>query len=477
MGEPGLSLEEILTTRRFEYEEAWKKNAYRRLTTSEKALNIFMDTVKPPRAATLIDWGCGTGRAGLRAWKQALDVTLVDFAENCLDDDVRDSLSESLTFIRHDIQKPIDLRSDYGLCVDTIEHIEEEDLGQALENILSASNEVFFHIFTGEDDFGFGKFRKTLRPYTWWLQRFANLGLLVLHSQEFADSCLFHVSGFRTFWWTRGGVNNEEEVIHEQLRENAKWSVQQLEPQGKGEGTLRPGEESPPVLFLAGGPSLNDFTDEIREKRAQGYPLITVNNTFNWALDHGLTPSLQFMIDSRAFNKRFVERHAEAESCKFAIASQCHPSVFEMLPKDRTYMWHVSLEDSDLEVLNDTYGPMYEGWWPVPGGCAVTLRALCALQMIGFRRVELYGFDSCLADDTHHAYEQPENDGDDIIEVRIAKGTEHDRSFKCYPFMARQMKEFDVLVNSYLKDMDLIVHGDGLIAHMVKTSAAYSAQE
>ena len=295
--------------------------------------------------------------------------------------------------------------------------------------------------------------------------------LTVLHSNEFQNHCLFHVSGHKNFWWTRGGVNTSQDVIHKQIRENVKWGVQQLGPKAKGEADLRPGVENPKVIFLAGGPSINDHVEEIKAKRAMGYPLITVNNSFNWALDHGMEPSMQFMIDAREFNNRFVARHEEAPHCKFAIASQCHPTVFEMLPKDRTYMWHISLEDKDIEVINETYGKMYEDWFPTPGGCSVTLRAMCALQTIGFRKIEMYGFDSCVMDDEHHGYRQDENDTENAINVRVAKGTTHEREFRCHPFMAVQAREFQTLTKLYFQDLDLIVHGDGLIAHLIKTGA------
>jgi hypothetical protein len=471
------SIEDIIGNKeRFKYEEAWKHDDYRKISPGEMCLPIFMDTCKPQRNAKFVDWGAGTGRAGHQAWKQGLDVTLVDFVDGCLDKAVRDDLCDSLSFIKHDLAKPIDVRCDFGYCCDVLEHIPESDLDKVLKTIVTNSGEVFFNISTVEDHFGdaldIGPLHVTVHPYAWWLKKFAEMELVVLHSNEFPNHCLFHVSGHRNFWWTRGGVNTPQDVIHGQIRENAKWEIEQLRPHGKGEAKLRPDDEEPSVILLAGGPSLSEFEDEIRDKRDKGHPLITVNNTFNWALDRGLIPSLQFMIDAREFNNRFVERHAEADTCKFVIASQCHPSVFEMLPKDRTSMWHISLEDEDIDVIKDVYGEMYKDWFPVPGGCSVTLRALCALQMIGFRKVELYGFDSSLKEDEHHAYEQTENDGEKIVDVRVAKGTKHERTFKCHPFMAVQAREFQKLTSIYFQNMDLIVHGDGLIAHLIKTGAS-----
>jgi hypothetical protein len=133
-------------------------------------------------------------------------------------------------------------------------------------------------------------------------------------------------------------------------------------------------------------------------------------------------------------------------------------------------MWHVSLEDDDIAVIKETYGEMYKDWFPIPGGCSVTLRAICALQMMGFRKIHVYGFDSCILED-HHAYEQEENDKAQLVDIRVGKGTKHEKTFKTQDWMAVQAKEFTKLSDHYLKEMDLIIYGDGLISYIVKTGA------
>ena len=450
---------------RFKYEAAWKHDDYRKVAPGEMCLPIFMDTVKPPRNATFIDFGAGTGRAGHKAWQQGLDVTLVDFIDHCLDDNVRDDLCDTLKFVNHDLTKPIDLRGDYGYCADVMEHVPESDVDAVLRNMLTNCREVFFNISTVEDHFGdeleMGPLHVTVRPYSWWLNKFAEFECIVLHSNEFQHHCLFHVSAHRNFWWTRGGVNTPQEKIHENIRENAKWGVMQAQPHEA---------QDTEIMLLAGGPSLNDFTDEIIQKHKDGMPVITVNGTYQWAQEHGIHNVNQFMLDAREFNKRFCE--PPRDDCYYFIASQCDPAVFEMLPKDRTFMWHVSLQDEDVELTKEIYGPMYEKWFPVPGGCSVTLRTICALQMLGYRKLHVYGFDSCIRETAHHAFEQEENDKTPLVDVRVGKGTKFEKEFKCQDWMAVQAKEFTRLSNHYLGEMDMIIYGDGLIAYLTETGAA-----
>ena len=42
--------------------------------------------------------------------------------------------------------------------------------------------------------------------------------------------------------------------------------------------------------------SLNRYVDEIKENRANGVRLITLNGSYNWAIAHGLTPSAQVIV-------------------------------------------------------------------------------------------------------------------------------------------------------------------------------------
>lgn len=449
---------------RFKYEAAWKHDAYRNYSPGEEMVPLFMQTAAPARNSKVIDWGAGTGRAGHKMWQMGLDVTLVDFVEHSLDKRVEDDLCDTLQFIKHDLTEPSGLRGDYGYCCDVLEHIPESEVDAVLDHMLESCASTFFQISTVEDHFsteleGVDCLHVTVKPYSWWLKKFVDKEVIVHTSNEFGNHCCFFISSHRNFWWRRCAVNTDQDTIHAQIRENAKWDVEQLKPHEA---------QDIEIMFLAGGPSLNDFTDEIIEKHKAGMPVITVNGAYNWAQEHGIHNVNQFMIDAREFNKRFV---SPRDDCKYFIASQCHPSVFEALQGQKVYMWHVSLEDEDVEVTNEIYGEIYKKWFPIPGGCSVTLRALNALQMMGFRKVHLYGFDSCLTDEEHHAYEQNENDDTPIVTVRVGKGTRHDREFQCADWMAVQAKELLKLVPIYFTDLDLQVYGDGLISYLVKTGA------
>ena len=93
--------------------------------------------------------------------------------------------------------------------------------------------------------------------------------------------------------------------------------------------------------------------------------------------------------------------------------------------------------------------------------------------MLGFRKIEVFGWDSCIIGEQHHAYEQKENDDKYIIEVYA--GT---RKFKCHPWMVVQANEFPKLIRyifGVIEGFELNVRGNGLIAHMLEHAANLAA--
>lgn len=213
------------------------------------------------------------------------------------------------------------------------------------------------------------------------------------------------------------------------------------------------------VMVLAGGPSLNSQTDTIRRLREEGVKLVTLNGTYKWALYHDLKPSAQIVVDGREFNARFTK--PVIEDCKYLISSQCAPPVLNGLPHERTWLWHSGVDH--IRDLLDAHGAP---WWPIPGGSTVMLRAIPLLRMLGFHRFHLFGFDSCLDGESHHAYEQPENDNKLIVQTTCG-----DRTFQCHAWMVNQAREFQDLVRYLGDEIDIEVYGDGLIAHVLRTAA------
>lgn len=297
------------------------------------------------------------------------------------------------------------------------------------------------------------KLHLSVHPYQWWHEKLQSIGALIHWSQDYGSHCQFYVTAWKDApSLIHGEINTGEEQIRANVRANLAAGWQQVHPHDTNDTE---------VMLVAGGPSLASQLDQIRELRAKGAKLVTVNGTYNWALENGLHPSAQIIVDARPFNARFTK--PVHPTCKYLIASQCDPQVLEGLPKDRTYLWHTGTQSIE-DILKE-----HQPWWPIPGGSTVILRAIPLLRMLGFKRFHLFGFDSCLTDDLHHAYAQPENDQELVIPITCGE-----RVFRCHAWMVSQAQQFQDLVRFLGDEFEACVYGDGLIAHLLETGAQLS---
>ena len=459
---PKVTVDNVRPLEKDLYKMMWEKPEYRQIAPGEKISHEFLKQAKPKAGATVLDLGCGTGRGGLNlAFFGSMDVTMIDFAGNCLDKDIvpmLDTQKHALRFVEADLSQPLPVTAAYGFCTDVMEHIRPHHVDQVLDNCLAACQHVFFQISTVDDKAGDlvgHKLHLSVHPYKWWLKKFKDRKCIIHWSHETKNTCLFYV----TNWISgedvvKGGrINTDEKQIIKNVKHNIKQGFLQVEPHPTNDIE---------VMIVGGGPSVTEHLEKIKQLRQNGVKLITINNAYNWCIDNGLTPSAMVMVDAREFNGRFTK--PVVEGCKYFIASQCNPSVFEGLPKDRTYVWH-----TQAELLKDILDKQYETWWSVPGGSTVLLRAIPLFRMLGFKRFHLFGCDSCLGEeDKHHAYEQVENDGQAVMPVNVSG-----KIFNCNPWMVSQAQEFMSLIKMLGDEIELEIYG-GLLRHILESGASHA---
>lgn len=442
-------------------------NLYRKVAPGEDLAQKFLELAQPKELADVIDFGCGTGRGGFAlALLGGMRVTMVDFVNNCLDEDVRNMLTTQahrMRFVKADLEQPLPpgVIAEYGYCTDVMEHIPPDKVDDVLKNILLAARHVFFSIATQPDSCGklIGEtLHLTVQPFSWWLEKFqTTFGATVHYAKEVPGGALFYLTAWaagKDFVET-GVLNTTDDVVIENVKANIADDWKQVHPHITNDLEC---------MVLGGGPSLLQFLPQIKEMREQGAKLITLNGAYNWALDHGLTPSAQIIVDAREFNKRFVD--PIVDKCIYLIASQCHPEVFKNLPHDRTFMWHTAFEG-----IRPLLKERYEWSFPVPGGSTVLLRAIPLMRTLGYRKFHLFGCDSCLAEadgtPLHHAYPQPENDKMRVLPVGPING----RMFYCHPWMISQCEELQNLIRLFGNEIELEIYGDGLLANLLQHAA------
>ncbi len=451
------SEDDLAVRERKKYERCWSVPEYRKYSPGANMVRPFLEIVNPWHGR-VIDFGCGDGQASVKLADLGFKVVGVDHV------DARRKGKRKYHFIQKNLWDPFDdgLRAEYGFCCDVMEHIPEEKVDDVLKNILSCVRHCFFSISLTEDGFGEHpeineRLHLTVRSYSWWRKKLSQYG-------QIKDGRDLRHTGL--FWIVPGGkemltISRQEAV--ENLENTLKLGLPQVY-------SWEPNDRT--VILLAGGPSLNDFTEEIQQKRADGAALATCNGTHDWALKHGMIPSMHFQSDGRQFNERFVRN--PQETCKYILSAFCHPDVFSNLghqidpvidqKKYDVEIWYSAMypESTTQILVNHYYGPNFAY---IEGGSTVATRALSILQVLGFRNIEVYGLDGCYG--SAHAYEQPENEGETTQAVKIAG-----KEFQCSGWQIAQAQHLlDAVRGGWLDEINLAVHGDGMIAWMIEAGS------
>lgn len=251
-----------------------------------------------------------------------------------------------------------------------------------------------------------------------------------------------------------GRLNHPVEEIREQIISSISRGLPELEP--------HPDQPDKVLVFIGGGPSLNDSIDDIRKLAKEGHPIVAMNGSNIWLDDHNIRYHAHVVLDSRPFNARFVEK--PKDHVKYFICSQCHPTVFDALEGHDVMLWHGGTAKFALDEINERSDK--DKYTVVKTGRTVILAALYLFRKLGFYKFEIFGWDSCLMENDlkHHAYKQDENNLVNTVGFTI-----NGRPFVAHPWMIGQIQDF-LKFTQYLGDKFLLnVHGDGAIAHCIKT--------
>jgi len=260
----------------------------------------------------------------------------------------------------------------------------------------------------------------------------------------------------------QGQVNTTDEILMANVRAAIRLPYPQVRPQGVNMDR---------VVIVGGGPSLFDTEDELVDLVRSGAKLVTLNGAYQWCLERNLFPKTQIVMDARPGNARFLE--PAIPGCRYVLASQCAPELWKAVEgRPEVWMFHAAAgADGDLKDLLDKH---YLGqWFGVGGGTTVATRAISLLRTLGYLRFDLFGIDSCFMHGEHHAYNQVENESDKPFNFSVFPSghPEQSREFVCAPWHVKQFEDFLQMIRVNGSHFLLNVHGDGLLAHALKTCA------
>lgn len=206
-------------------------------------------------------------------------------------------------------------------------------------------------------------------------------------------------------------------------------------------------------VIVGSGTSLPLLVDAIRQERALGRPICAINGAHDFLVDQGITPDLFLTVDPRPMPQNFKRVN---DQTVYLMASRCNPSSFDLLANRKVVIWHSwSYEEECKE---------FRGRFAIGGGTTSGLRAINVAYVLGFRRVHLYGLDSCLDQDKITKRFTGEKAGH-VIDVTVG-----DRTFYCNAAMAQQANEFQELFK-VMPDITVKSFGDGLLTHILSERA------
>lgn len=146
------------------YEKIW---AFEEYHTHSPGESIYPDAREYIEGGSVIDFGCGTGRATKKFIDDGLDATGVDFVK---------ALEEDIPFVNVNLWEDLGdlLVADHGYCCDVMEHIPTEKVKAVLKNISDhVIDGCFFQIALFHDNMGnlIGeRLHLTVKPSEWWIE-------------------------------------------------------------------------------------------------------------------------------------------------------------------------------------------------------------------------------------------------------------------------------------------------------------------
>jgi SAM-dependent methyltransferase len=130
----------------------------------------------------------------------------------------------------------------------------------------------------------------------------------------------------------------------------------------------------------------------------------------------------------------------------------------------RVTLWHLAV-DEEMDRFFPEARRKAGGYALVGGGAAVGNSALCLAYVMGFRRFELYGYDSSHRGEESHAYEQPMNRFIPVVDVEWGG-----QNYRASVAMKAQAEKFQITAQALKREGCTIhVHGDGLLPAMWNT--------
>lgn len=250
-------------------------------------------------------------------------------------------------------------------------------------------------------------------------------------------------------------MNTPDEEIEANVRANTARDLRWLAAHDAHEGI---------AVLVGGGPSVHDCLDDIHALVDAGATVFAINAASQWLRGQGIAVDWQVTCDAKAETADLTDSNARGH----LFASHVSPVTMDSAADP--IVWH-----SMLHVREDWFPPakVKRGGYALLGGEASSgLGALCVAYCLGFRRLEIFGYDSCHKHNNSHAYRQRMNDV-----IPVMPFTWAGRSFQTSVTMRTQAERFPIIAQALQQEgVKLTVWGDGLLQHIWNTPSENLAE-
>ena len=222
------------------------------------------------------------------------------------------------------------------------------------------------------------------------------------------------------------------------------------------------------TFVIAGsGPSLVKHLYDLRMQKDLGRPICAIKGAHDYMMENGVEPDLFVSVEPRERPLKYI-----SDKACYMLASRVAPSLFDQLAGKNILVWHsfssltnkppTPIDGQPLHWKDFNPLPECEVWrgrFGVGGASTSGLRAVNLAYIMGFRKIIMYGMDSCLGEDRYTKRFSGENIGDSKLIDVIVDG----KRFFCNGALASQAMEFQEVVGMF-KDLKVEVKGGGLLA-------------
>jgi len=210
------------------------------------------------------------------------------------------------------------------------------------------------------------------------------------------------------------------------------------------------------IIICSAGPSLDPI--KVREYYNNGYKIVAVKHAIKPLQDAGIIPWAVILLDPRSHVANFTD-DIHPDSLVF-VASMVDPIVTERLleRKAKVIGYHVAVGAHEEDFLSN-------GDCLIVGGSATSTRGISVLEGLGYRNMELFGYD-CSYYSKPDLQEKKENGTlkyeEVTLEVETYGPSKIKRTFWTEGQFLAQLQEFR---NYYFlrNKLNLTIHGDGMI--------------